>query len=139
MTIVANFLKSFADHDGICTTYKVELLVAEMGLEMAISMGIQKLALQMDNKVCTEGLKNPDDHGGECFHILNNCRRLISNFDCNFQLFHCYCKGNRVADSLANIGVGIGESCVYFDTPPPSLTLLLWEDIVGIASSRYVT
>lgn len=133
-----NFLRGFSANLGTCTAYKAELLAAEKGLEMALEVGVQKLILQMDNKACIESLLNPDYHGGECFHILNNCRRIINSFGCNFNSFHCFREGNRVADRLANIGVGLRESVVYFDTPPPSISLLLWEDIVGVASARLV-
>lgn len=113
-------------------------MAVEKGLEMAVSLGIPKLMLQMDNQACLDGLRNPEYHGGECFHILNNCRRLINSFGCNFRLFHCYREGNKVADKLANIGVDLEEDGVIFNTPPPFLGALIHEDIVGVTTPRLV-
>lgn len=47
-------LRGFVAKYGMCTTYKLELLATEMGLEMAISMGVQKIILQINNQACLE-------------------------------------------------------------------------------------
>lgn len=52
------FIRGFAANLGVCNAYKAELLAAELGLEMAVNWGIQKLILQMDNQACFEGMKN---------------------------------------------------------------------------------
>ena len=132
------FLRGFAANFGMGSAFKAELLAAEIGLEMAVQLGIQKIILQMDNKACLEGLKNPDYHGGEHFHVLNNCRNLINSFGCNISLLHCFREGNKVADSLANMGVELGVRVVFFETPPMPITYLLREDIVGVATPRLI-
>lgn len=101
-------------------------------------MGIQRLILQMDNQACIEAIKNADHQGGECYHILNNCRRLISLLGSNFHIVHCFREGNRVADRLANIGVNLEMRKVYYDVPPHDIALLIQEDIIGMAYPRLV-
>ena len=133
------FVKGFAAHFGVCSAYKAELLAVELGLHMARALNIHKLLIQMDNKACLEGLQNPALQGGECVHILNSCRQIIDSFSCNISFLHCYREGNKVADALANIGVVLGEKCVFYETPPPSIAHLLREDIMGVTSARLVS
>ncbi|XP_021751076.1 uncharacterized protein LOC110716749 [Chenopodium quinoa] len=104
---------------------------------MAKQQGIRKLIVQMDNKACVEAMKNANQQHGECMHIINNCRSLCNVF-VSFAFVNCYREGNRVADILANIGVGFQERVVYFDDPPVEIKNFLWEDLVGVALPRMV-
>ena len=45
-----------------------------------------------------KSIKKIDYHGGKRIHLLNNCRRLIHSFGCNFSFLHCYGEGNKVAN-----------------------------------------
>ena len=132
------FLRGFAANIGICSAYKAELMAAVLGLEMAVEMNIHKLFLQMDNQACIEGIKNADYQGGECFHILNKCRRLISSFNFHFRIVHCYREGNVVPDKLANLGVELIERFVLFEAPPHDITPLLHQDLIGAAHPRLI-
>lgn len=132
------FRKAFAANLGSCTAYKAELLVAMLGLEMARDMGIQKLVLQLDNKACVQALKNPEYQGGECHYIIQQCRNLISVTNWEIVINHSYREGNKVADCLANLGVIQEERIRYFHTPPYEISKLLFEDIMGVTTPRFV-
>uniref|UniRef100_A0A803L309 RNase H type-1 domain-containing protein n=1 Tax=Chenopodium quinoa TaxID=63459 RepID=A0A803L309_CHEQI len=60
-----NFIKAFLANFGVCYA---ELLALELGLHMAITKGISKLVVQMDNKACIEALQNEHLQGGEPLH-----------------------------------------------------------------------
>lgn len=132
------FVRGFAASFGICSAYKAEVAAAEIGLIMAKEMGIQRLILQMDNKACIEVLNNDDYQGGECFYMLQQYRHIISHYDSNIRILHCYREGNKVADKLANVGVVQEEKIVYFNVPPHKITSLIHEDIMGVTTPRLV-
>lgn len=54
------------------------------------------------------------------------------------RLRHCYREGNKVADKLANLGVGQEERLLFFDNPPRELTSLLREDFEGVTTPRLI-
>lgn len=123
------FIHGFSTNFGICSTDRAELAAMEIGLKLAQSLGIRKLLIQMDNKACIEVLNNLTYQGGECYYILNNCRRIIGSREWETRFNHCYPEGNKVADKLANLGVVQGERVVYFDVPPHEVIRLPQEDI----------
>lgn len=59
----------------------------------------------MDNKACLEVLPNTNHHGSECVHMLNSCRTILNSEEWGVHLAHYYREGNKIADSLANMGV----------------------------------
>uniref|UniRef100_A0A803LJ48 RNase H type-1 domain-containing protein n=1 Tax=Chenopodium quinoa TaxID=63459 RepID=A0A803LJ48_CHEQI len=63
---VHKYIRSFTANFGVCNAYKAELLAAELGLQMAKTLGIPKLILQMDNKACLEAISNEAIQGAEC-------------------------------------------------------------------------
>ena len=46
---------------------------------------------------------------------------------------HCFREANRVADKLANIGVGLDTQCMFYDTPIPVVQDLLFADSIGVS------
>ncbi|KAL2932186.1 hypothetical protein RDABS01_037596, partial [Bienertia sinuspersici] len=114
------FQRAFSANFGVCSAYKAELKAVAIGLDMAHGMAIKKLVIQMDNKACIEVLNNPDYQGGECFHIINHCRKLLALNSWEVKLTHCYREGNRVADKLANIGVAQSDLLIFHQSPPTS-------------------
>ncbi|XP_021726206.1 uncharacterized protein LOC110693390 [Chenopodium quinoa] len=76
-----NFMQCFTTNFGICSAFRAELLAAEIGLQMASKMGLNKLVLQMDNKAGIEALSKGVVQGGEYTRILTACHRLITFFN----------------------------------------------------------
>ncbi|KMT18522.1 hypothetical protein BVRB_2g026610 [Beta vulgaris subsp. vulgaris] len=59
------FIKAIAANFGVCNAYKAKILATEMELAMAVSLGIQKLVLQMDNQACLASMRSVEYHGGK--------------------------------------------------------------------------
>ncbi|KAL2899374.1 hypothetical protein RDABS01_024456 [Bienertia sinuspersici] len=132
------FKQALTANYGICTTYKAELMAVSLGLDMARSLGVRKLEIQMDNKACIQILNNKEYQGGECYHIINHCRALLEADVWEVRLIHCYREGNKVADKLANIGVTQLDNLLFHVNPPSEIIPLLREDIVGVTTPRLV-
>ena len=132
------FIRGFSASFGSCSAYKAELMAVTIGLEMAKALGITKLEVQMDNKACIEAIQNANLHGGECVHLLSTCRSLIQSEHWEVRMAHCYREGNKVADRLANMGVVQRISMMYHEAPPPDISTLLREDIMGVTTPRLV-
>lgn len=132
------FIRGFSASFGSCSAYKAEVMAAAIGLEMAKNISIPKLEFQMDNKACIEALQDENLHDGECFHLLKTCRTLLLDGEWETRLAHCYREGNKVADRLANLGVFQDVAVVYYEAPPPEITALLREDIMGVTTPRFV-
>lgn len=71
-------------------------------------------------------------------HLLNTCWSLLASSEWEVRLSHCYREGNKVADRLANIGVLQEVHVVFFAAPPPEITTLLHEDIMGVTTPRFL-
>lgn len=126
------FLQAFSANFGVCSAYKAEIMAAMLGLNMAKEMGIPKLVLQMDNEACIQVLKSEEFPGGECHHIINYCRSLISFSGWEVKIIHTFREGNKVADRLANLGVVQEEKVRFFHTSPYEISTLLFEDIMAM-------
>ena len=69
----------------------------------------------------------------QAFHfIIKECQDLLFNQPWEISFKHCYKEANRVADYLANLGVGQSPPLVIFDSPPSSIGALLFEDVSGV-------
>lgn len=115
-----------------------KLPAAEIGLQLGRNMGITHLILQIDNQACIEVLNNETYQGGECYHILNNCRKLINSSNWNIHINHCYREGNKVVNKLVNIGVVQEERAVYLNVPPHEIVSLIQEVIMGVTTPRLI-
>lgn len=133
-----NFQRAFAANFGVCTSYKSEILAAMLGLDMARSMNIRKLVLQMDNEACVQVIRGKEYQGGECHHLINHCRNLLACSDWEVSIIHTYREGNKVADYLANLGADQEERIRYFNSPPNEISNLLFADIMGVTTPRFV-
>ncbi|KAL2937063.1 hypothetical protein RDABS01_020512 [Bienertia sinuspersici] len=91
-------LRAFSANFGICSAYRAKLKAVAYGLDLARTLGIKNLVVQMDNQACIQSIQSEEYVGGECFHILNLCRNIIKQTNWNVKLEHCYREGNRVAD-----------------------------------------
>uniref|UniRef100_A0A803MBT6 RNase H type-1 domain-containing protein n=1 Tax=Chenopodium quinoa TaxID=63459 RepID=A0A803MBT6_CHEQI len=59
------FIQGFSAKFGVCNSYRAELLKLEIGLQMVVDQGIERLVIQLDNQACIEALKNAHFQGGE--------------------------------------------------------------------------
>ncbi|KAL2934347.1 hypothetical protein RDABS01_017466, partial [Bienertia sinuspersici] len=132
-------LRAFSANFGIFSAYWAELKAVAYGLDLARTLGIQNLVVQMDNKACIQSIQSEAYTGGEYFHILNFCRNIIKQTNWNVKLEHCYREGNWVADWLTNKGVEQEARILIFQDISLKLGRLLSEDTVGVAQPRMIT
>lgn len=98
-------IRGYSANFGICSSFRAEIKAVAYGLDLAKSLGIQHLVIQMDNLACIQMISSQDYGGGACHHLLNRCRALINDGNWRIRLEHCYREGNKAADYLANHGV----------------------------------
>ncbi|KAL2933016.1 hypothetical protein RDABS01_016135 [Bienertia sinuspersici] len=108
----------------ICSAFRVEMRAVANGLDLARERCIPKLLVQMDNEACIAILDNEKFQGGE---MIGWCT------------MHVYRKANKVADWLANFGVGYEGRLKIFDDILRALAHLLHEDASGVTFARIVS
>ncbi|KAL2928004.1 hypothetical protein RDABS01_001753 [Bienertia sinuspersici] len=74
---MGGYIVAFAANYGVCSAYKAELKAAYQGLQLAKELGLCKIMLQMDNQACIQAMRGDDISGGEIYHLVLNCRKLI--------------------------------------------------------------
>lgn len=90
----------------------------------------------MDSQLVVEKLKTPATKNHAYFCILNECQNLVQNGDWNVQVNHCFREANKAADLLTLVYQA--TSLVLYDSPPPGLYQILFEDLAGVAWTRTV-
>ena len=111
-----DWIKGFAANFGICSSVKAEMLAVLQGLWLAWNLGILRLELHMDSKVMVDTLTGATKN----YFIVKNCKELLHDLRWSIKLSHCYRKSNRVANRLANLGIGQSTPIVIFETPSHS-------------------
>lgn len=56
----------------------------------------------MNNQAVVWALNGTEQYGGECSHVIEQCRKNLNSPDWEVKVIHCYSEGNRAADWLAN-------------------------------------
>lgn len=112
---------AFSANFGSCTTFRAEIKALEIGLDLAIRMGVKKIMIQMDNVAAVSAISNDEPYGRDCVHVIHSCRNMIKNNDWEVSIFHVYREGNRAADWLANVGVQQNSKFEMIQVPPLEL------------------
>lgn len=71
------------------------------------------------------------------FSLVMSCRSIIS-CDWVVKLEHIFREGNKVADTLANLGVGLSPTVTFFEQPPPYVIDIVFDDCMGISFPVFV-
>ncbi|KAL2932928.1 hypothetical protein RDABS01_016047 [Bienertia sinuspersici] len=79
-------VQDFNANFGICSSFKAEVKANLIGIQLAKELGIHHLIIQMDNQACIQMLSSEEYGGGECHHLLNQCRKLLSDNQWEVQL-----------------------------------------------------
>lgn len=108
------------------------------GLELAISLRITKLVVQIDNLACVQEQQEATPSRGEHTHLINKCLSLINGTSWTIKIIHVYREENRAADWLANQGVAQSIAVQNLDFAPVELLRILREDIRGVSYPRQV-
>ena len=73
--------------------------------------------------------------GQEHKPLIKQCKGMM---DQEVKLSHCYCKANRVANKLANLGIDSSIVVAFFKYSPKDTTKILYANVVGATSSKKV-
>ena len=130
-------LHGFYCHLGFGTSLRAELWGVLKGVNLAKSLSLGRLVVEMDSKVAHDliTIRCPEDH--PCADLVKNIVELANlNWEIYFNLI--YREANRCADALA--GLGQNSNDVYFDSSniPHFLQPLLRDDVAGVAFPRLV-
>ncbi|KAL2927651.1 hypothetical protein RDABS01_019982 [Bienertia sinuspersici] len=93
------------NYDGVAKGSPAEFMALTQGLELARQANNSKLLVQLDSLTCTQILRENHYNGGECVHIISNCKQLMMLEDWEVRVEHCYREGNKAIDWLANVGL----------------------------------
>lgn len=123
---------------GSCCAFKAEIMALHRGLELARSLRIGKLMVQLDSLSCVQTIQSTTPSSGECAHVIDSCRSLINDSQWEVRVSHVYREGNRAADWLANLGETHPHGIVILEETPLALRRILIEDIQGVAVPRLI-
>ena len=133
-----DWVLGFCCYLGVCSSFRAELLALLYGLRIAWSQGFRKLIVHIDSKTPMKLLEAEACSMSTHVHLILKCRALLANKQWVTKLNHSFRELNRVADCLANIGVTHTVPCELFESPSPSVSKLVMEDIVGLAWPRVI-
>lgn len=127
------FISALTANFGRCTAFRAEVMALVHGLKLARNLQISHLMIQLDNMACVQALQSTSSGSGECAHLINFCRSLISEANWEVKVEHVFREGNRAADLLANLGVTQLSRSELLEEPPLELSRIIDEDIRGVA------
>ncbi|KAJ8444214.1 hypothetical protein Cgig2_028095 [Carnegiea gigantea] len=128
----------FAEKLGVCSLFNAELRAIFRGLTLAKGWGIKHLVLNVDSRVIVNSLHGKHGCPARFFGITQKCKALIVDSGWEVQVTHCYREANKVADTLANVGVTLNCNFIVYTHPPRELDSLLYADKIGTKFPRMI-
>ncbi|KAL0016847.1 hypothetical protein SO802_003916 [Lithocarpus litseifolius] len=113
-------------------------MVLPVGIQLALSEGIQNLIVELDARVVIDLINSNVDTVKPYSPLSCDCRCLLRRFP-QVQVKHVYREGNRCADALASWGCLMDDAFVVFSSPPNTDVLyLVNSDLAGMHVNRIV-
>ena len=131
-----SWLKGFARGVGCTTSCVAELWALRDGLNLASSLGIESLIIQLDALAIVHLLNNS---AANLYlePLLSDCRNLLRTFP-RTRIEHVYREANQCADALAKLGAKFSAMFIYFDIPPDVVVNLLTLDRAATSCNRLI-
>ncbi|CAN1819267.1 Putative ribonuclease H protein At1g65750 [Linum perenne] len=130
-------LNAFSLNLGRCSVTRAELRGAIYDLELAWSMGLRSIELQMDSRAAIGMFLSTAEplhqHAGEVLSF-----RELRARDWSVSIHHVYREGNKVADFLASRGHEFPFGSHLFPLSDCNLAYFLRYDCLGISEPRHV-
>ena len=120
---------------GITSSFEAELWGLIYGLQLALSLNISELLVDLDSAALVSLFADPQTPTRELSNLMLKGRHLVSCFD-SITFHHTLREGNQAADFLANLGHSIAPGLLLHQTPPTGLGPILLCDEIGIAFPR---
>ncbi|KAJ1410645.1 Ribonuclease H domain [Sesbania bispinosa] len=132
-----SFIKGFSCNIGLSSTVKAELWGLLHGLNLAASLKISNLIVNVDSLLAVQMVKGSCKSTHHCMAIVRSIRKILSEHK-SFILSHVFRESNRSADHLASIGHNQQLGINVYNSVPRSLGPFLLEDIRGVCFPRIV-
>ncbi|KAE8796077.1 hypothetical protein D1007_28934 [Hordeum vulgare] len=116
---------------GVCLdVYMAEAIALRFGLNLATSVGCNKLVVNSDNTDVIASMQEGGNSSRTAAAILDDCNHMARDFT-HVRYDHCHRKANSVADELARI-CKFSSPNSWFKKPPSAITPLLVRENVLI-------
>lgn len=132
---VGEWLGGFAANLGATTTHVAELWRVIHALELAWDKGFRRVEVGMDSMLVLGYIEKGVDRMHPLFSLILRCQGFRTR-DWIVRFNHIYHEGNRVADSLANVGFSLSLGVHVFVDPPWEVRNLLLDDLRGVSFTR---
>ena len=120
---------------GITSSLEAELWGLVYGLQVALSLDISDLLVDLDSAVLVSFFAESPTRGRAFSNLMLRCLHLVSLFT-SITFRHTFREGNQAADYLANLGHGIAPGLLLHQSPPKGLGPILLRDEMGIVFPR---
>ncbi|XP_059070638.1 uncharacterized protein LOC131860272 [Cryptomeria japonica] len=97
----------------VATNNEAEIRALEAGLHLCIRQGLSRIIIEGDSQIIIDGISRLSFHNWKLNKWVPMIKENIRIIEI-FEIGHVYREGNRVADYLANLGVGGNDDSVYF-------------------------
>ena len=131
-----SWLKGFARGVGCTTSCVAELWALRDGLNLASSLGIESLIIQL-NALAIVHLLNNSVANLALEPLLSDCRNLLRTFP-RTRIEHVYREANQCADTLTKLEAKFSAMFIYFDIPPDVVVNLLTLDRAATSCNRLI-
>ena len=121
---------------GCTTSCVAELWALRDGLNLASSLGIESLIIQIDALAIVHLLNNSAANLA-LEPLLSDCRNLLKTFP-RTRIEHVYREANQYIDALAKLGAKFFAMFIYFDLPPDVVVNLLTLDKTATSCNRLI-
>ncbi|XP_059070432.1 uncharacterized protein LOC131860084 [Cryptomeria japonica] len=98
---------------GFATNNEAELRALEVGLHLCVQMGISKVIIEGDSQIIINNIIKSNFQNWKLRKWLPRINNLLDTIG-NFEINHSFKEGNRMADYLANLGVGKNVEIIIF-------------------------
>ncbi|KAJ8767159.1 hypothetical protein K2173_013556 [Erythroxylum novogranatense] len=131
-----SWLAGFAHNLGICSVTNAELWGLLDGLQIAWSLGINKVEVESDNMSVIQWLNNHNQESTDNA-LICSIRELMSR--CwQVKLHHVFREGNATADAMAQIRPEVSLGMVVFQQPPEVIVPTLNDNRMGVSRTRHI-
>ncbi|KAJ8749887.1 hypothetical protein K2173_013802 [Erythroxylum novogranatense] len=131
-----SWLAGFAHNLGICSVTNAELWGLLDGLQIAWSLGTNKVEVESDNMSVIQWLNN---HNQESMDnaLICSIRELMSR-SWHVKLHHVFREGNAIADAMARIRPEVSLGMMVFQQPSEVIVPTLNDDRMGVSRTRHI-
>ncbi|CAJ2653650.1 unnamed protein product [Trifolium pratense] len=134
----AEWCGGFAKGLGACSVEMAELWGAWEGLQYTWNLGFRRVELHLDSMVVVNMLVKKKGGHPEGWSLCKKILRILQ-FDWEVKIRHTYREANLCADALANIGCGLGDTVIFYESCPTQIRHLFALDAAGTTVSRLVS